>query len=113
MKISCPVSLLFQPGRESLGPVGLPTENCWFADSFKWFYRGFVTRAEGRSDVAKRELNESLTTSPLSRRRMVPGFIPSFPGRIDPGIAPAPKNVCRPGPRPGTAWTYILGWQRP
>jgi hypothetical protein len=61
MKTFCPVSLLFQPGRESLGPVGLPTENCWFVDSFKWFYRGFVTRAEGRSDVAKRELNESLT----------------------------------------------------
>ena len=61
MKTCCPVSLLFQPVREIAGPVGLPTENRWFAETFKWFYREFVTCAEGRSDAVKRELNGSLT----------------------------------------------------
>jgi hypothetical protein len=61
MKTFCPASLLFQPVRDILGPLGLPTENRGWVDRIKLFCRGFVSCAEGRSGAAKRVLNESLT----------------------------------------------------
>ena len=63
MKTLCFVSLFFQPAREILGQVVLPAESRCLADRIKSFYRGFVSRAEGRSQAAERGLNESLANT--------------------------------------------------